>query len=401
LSVRLGGTLGARVFSKLHPNETTRERLAEHYDNRVFRPRITEPCINKQYREVEATVKDYIEEAPCKRAVLNVLNWLTSEGLETNYDHVANFVGSLFPPFESAVEEWAAEQLWQTTFLSDCGKEEIREGALLRRFQDYLAKVAARRNQKLHQKVLNQMIGNSNSVLEAGCYMAKNLISWARENPDATTCGVDYSEEVLAEAEKKAQGLDNITFVQNDIRNLPFKDNSFDTVFNSGVLEHFIGERQAKILAEMCRVTSPGGNVIVSVPNLNSPSLRYRYFVQDFDIDPTDVSKNGAYKNWGFRYEQTMRPKELIALFEAQGLKNIKLSGWNPMKDLMTGGWLWDPENKRGTWWWDRWKKPLYPIHLQLLSFLIDFALVRPADLLTGNMVSSNFGDQVIVSGEK
>jgi SAM-dependent methyltransferase len=55
--------------------------------------------------------------------------------------------------------------------------------------------------------------------------------------------------------------------VCSDIRALPFRDGSFDFVWNAGVLEHFHDEDVLRVLVEMRRVARPGGTVLTTVPN--------------------------------------------------------------------------------------------------------------------------------------
>lgn len=51
-------------------------------------------------------------------------------------------------------------------------------------------------------------------------------------------------------------------------RKLPFRSNSFSTVYASHVLEHFHGRESVGILREWVRVLQPGGELQVFVPNL-------------------------------------------------------------------------------------------------------------------------------------
>ena len=57
-----------------------------------------------------------------------------------------------------------------------------------------------------------------------------------RELPDADITCLDYSENMMASAQKKATalGLANITFRQGDVGALPFEDGSFDIVLSLG-----------------------------------------------------------------------------------------------------------------------------------------------------------------------
>lgn len=54
--------------------------------------------------------------------------------------------------------------------------------------------------------------------------------------------------------------------VRADIFNLPFKDKTFDILYNLGVLEHFYKEEILKMLPEFKRVTKKNGYIIIFIP---------------------------------------------------------------------------------------------------------------------------------------
>lgn len=53
---------------------------------------------------------------------------------------------------------------------------------------------------------------------------------------------------------------------QADLFSLPFQDETFDGVFNLGVMEHFSGEQIVSALHEMRRVTKRGGVIVLYWP---------------------------------------------------------------------------------------------------------------------------------------
>jgi len=58
-----------------------------------------------------------------------------------------------------------------------------------------------------------------------------------------------------------------LAIVLADIFQLPYESNTFDFVFNSGVVEHYDAPTRKRLLIEMARVTKPGGFVVVVFPN--------------------------------------------------------------------------------------------------------------------------------------
>lgn len=73
--------------------------------------------------------------------------------------------------------------------------------------------------------------------------------------------GVDRVPELLARARERAAAFDNVTFVEADITKLPFEDSSFDLAGTLRTLHHV--PRPELVIAELVRVTRPGGVVVV------------------------------------------------------------------------------------------------------------------------------------------
>jgi ubiquinone/menaquinone biosynthesis C-methylase UbiE len=73
--------------------------------------------------------------------------------------------------------------------------------------------------------------------------------------------GVDPVPELLAHARERAKGLENVTFLEGDGTALPFEDFSFDLAGTMRTLHHV--HRPELVVAELARVTRPGGHVLV------------------------------------------------------------------------------------------------------------------------------------------
>lgn len=98
--------------------------------------------------------------------------------------------------------------------------------------------------------------GGSSKTLEVGCGSARLSCFLASKKFD-TTC-LDYSENALTVAKRNYSITGNEgNFVKGDATNLPFKDNSFDVILSTGLLEHF--EDPKVVINEMVRVLKPGG----------------------------------------------------------------------------------------------------------------------------------------------
>ncbi|WP_366938937.1 methyltransferase domain-containing protein [Thermococcus sp.] len=95
-------------------------------------------------------------------------------------------------------------------------------------------------------------------ILEVGIGVGKTLKYYPK---DIELCGVDAVPETLKLAEEKADKLKlNACFQVADVENLPFPDNTFDTVVSSFVF--CTVPEPERGLAEIRRVLKPGGRAI-------------------------------------------------------------------------------------------------------------------------------------------
>jgi ubiquinone/menaquinone biosynthesis C-methylase UbiE len=67
---------------------------------------------------------------------------------------------------------------------------------------------------------------------------------------------------------------------QGSLTALPFPDGSFDRALCLDVLEHLAYEDQPRALAELFRVLRPGGELLVSVPNLAHLQSRIQFLLR-------------------------------------------------------------------------------------------------------------------------
>ena len=101
------------------------------------------------------------------------------------------------------------------------------------------------------------------AVLEVGCGPGTDVFDMAKlVGPTGRLVAVDASEVMIAEARKRAKELNlDVTLEVCDVQALPFPDGTFDVCRAARLLEHLPDAGRA--LAEMARVTRPGGRVVV------------------------------------------------------------------------------------------------------------------------------------------
>jgi glycosyltransferase involved in cell wall biosynthesis len=108
--------------------------------------------------------------------------------------------------------------------------------------------------QRKRYKIITKLANGAGSILDIGCGSSKIL--GALDN----VVGLDILMRKLRYGRKHGKPLFNASAF-----NLPFKDNSFDCVICSEVIEHVPAKKNT--FAEMTRVLKPGGRLILGTPD--------------------------------------------------------------------------------------------------------------------------------------
>lgn len=126
-------------------------------------------------------------------------------------------------------------------------------------------------------KLIKRYFGNfkGKKILKTDLWNEVNntqILLWlAQEGGEAY--GFDISSYLVSRTKKNfaRSGLKG-KFINCDIRQIKFDDNSFDFVYSMGTIEHIQDYDQA--LKEIYRVLKPGGIAIIGTPNKLDPFLR-------------------------------------------------------------------------------------------------------------------------------
>lgn len=163
---------------------------------------------------------------------------------------------------------------------------------------------------------IDQSLADGSTVLEAGCGTGQTL---ARLSTRCETVGLDISRAALNLARSSCKNP-----IHGSIFEIPFKDNTFDLVYNSGVIEHFVDPTNVNAIREMARVTKPSGRVIIIVPN----TLCFWY----------KMGKTMAVmlKNFEFGYEEDYTPERLNNATMRAGLIVEQMFGLQALPPLAT-----------------------------------------------------------------
>lgn len=102
-------------------------------------------------------------------------------------------------------------------------------------------------------------------VLDAGCGEGVLSVMMARKGATVTGCDISRPNIERCRAYARENNVD-IEFIQADSENLPFKNENFDLVVSSHVLEHLPDFDQG--LRELMRVTKK--RTVVAIPTINN-----------------------------------------------------------------------------------------------------------------------------------
>ena len=178
-------------------------------------------------------------------------------------------------------------------------------------------------------KKMNVQTGQT--ALDVACGTADWTIALAEASKTGQIKGLDFSQNMLNVGINKVKELQldqQIELIQGNAMELPFADNTFHHATIGFALRNVPDIE--KVLSEMTRVVKPGGKVVsLELSKPTWPPFRKLYFFYFYKLLPL------LGKLFANRFEQyawlpeslTNFPdqKELAAIFEKVGLKNVEV----------------------------------------------------------------------------
>jgi SAM-dependent methyltransferase len=185
-------------------------------------------------------------------------------------------------------------------------------------------------------------------ALDAGCgagALAFALAPFVRE-----VVGLDLSPELLEHARERAADVPNASFVEGDLTALPFAGAAFDLVGTLRTLHHV--PRPELVVAELVRVTRPGGRLLVVdqlAPGDPLAALELNRFERARDPSHTralaDVDMRGLFDSNNLvllRSEVVREERELgpyLDLAACEGEERARAEAMAPARFTVEIGW--------------------------------------------------------------
>ena len=160
------------------------------------------------------------------------------------------------------------------------------------------------------------------SVLDVGCGIGGTSRYLAKTYPGAQVTGITLSPNQVKRATElaKERSLTNVDFKVMNALEMDYPDDSFDLVWACESGEHM--PDKAKFVGELCRVTAPGGRVIIA-------TWCHRVLGPGEDRLQDDEEALLRRINKAYFLPQWCSIKTYQDLFEEAGLQDIKVADWS------------------------------------------------------------------------
>lgn len=162
------------------------------------------------------------------------------------------------------------------------------------------------------------------TVLDLGAGIGQNAMHFAKNGFEVSAIEIsDYAVEFMKNwAERENLRIDAVV---GDMHSLPYKDNSFDCLFEYHAIRHTDSTGMKKIISEIERVVKPDGEVYLTFLSKDSNEFREKWW-PELD-ENTMISKNEAEKGIPHFYADLSDINALLANFNIENIKHIGYFG--------------------------------------------------------------------------
>lgn len=149
-------------------------------------------------------------------------------------------------------------------------------------------------------------IGKGKRILKIGC--GTGVFTERIALTGAEIVAIDLSPDLLEKAQRKIK-YPNVTFCRENIENMKFQNESFDTVIGSSILHHL---NLRKAIKEISRVVKTHGKVVFTEPNMLNPQILVQKNIKFIGKLLGDTPSEDAFFKWQLRY-----------MFQSAGFKSV------------------------------------------------------------------------------
>lgn len=170
-------------------------------------------------------------------------------------------------------------------------------------------------------------------VLDVATGTGDLALELLHRHPDAWVVGLDFSPEMLALARQKARAISNLQcraplpLTAGDALRLPFPDDTFDAVITGFALRNVTDIAAA--LAEMARVTRPGGQIAcLEIARPHLPVFRYLFTLYFYGLVPLlggwITGQRSAYTYLPYSLTNFPTPDQIAMIMSQAGWSGVR-----------------------------------------------------------------------------
>ena len=149
------------------------------------------------------------------------------------------------------------------------------------------------------QRFQYSLLAKEENILDIGSGSCSFHEQYSFKNVNITFTDMKESEEgIFQEAKKRLENVKEFRFVETPAEDLSmFKNDEFDMLVFSHVIEHMTTEQQDKALAEMSRVLKKDKKLIIATPNREGRKIMGKYKAHSNHIEEFSPDELAAILN--------------------------------------------------------------------------------------------------------
>jgi len=222
-------------------------------------------------------------------------------------------------------------------FLKEIEKQFQFDEAVASVFDDMLDRSIPfyRENMDLIVKIVNKFIEDGDSLLDLGCSTASLLLQIERDiqNREFSLIGIDSSEPMLKQAQKKLEALNsNISLDFGDILNYDFPKSK--VVIMNYTLQFIRPIEREELLRNIQNSISEGGILILTEKIISSDSHFNKKLIDIY----YDYKRSKGYSDYEISQKREALENVLVPYTEPENIRLLKRVGFREVETIFKWG---------------------------------------------------------------